>query len=56
MMGLAKLGFLLRPAVLTVTTSFLAFFFSTERKMHIVNNQNFLIVTVDTKVKISSKK
>lgn len=36
MMGLAKLGFVLRPAVLTTTTSFLGFFFSTERKMHIV--------------------
>lgn len=54
--GLAKLGLPLRAAVLTTATSFLGFFFSTERKMHIVNNQNFLMVTVNIKVKISSKK
>lgn len=53
--GLAKLGYVLKPSVLTTTTSFLGFFFSTERKIHFVNNQNFLIVTVDTKAKISSK-
>lgn len=51
-----KLGFVLRSAVLTTTTSFLGFFFSTERKRHIVKNQISQTVTIDTIAKISSDK